>query len=92
MPTENKLDLLPLTTAVKQVCGRCPHKSTLIRWATKGTRRGGRLQTWTLGGRRFTTLDAVRQFVEACSAEDEIPADRHEAAQRARAELKQAGW
>lgn len=39
-----------------------PHRSTLIRWATKGV-RGTRLQAEPLGGRWFTTTDAIESFL-----------------------------
>lgn len=40
-----------------------PHVATVWRWATHGI-RGVRLQTWTVGGRRFTTIPALEQFLQ----------------------------
>jgi hypothetical protein len=39
-----------------------PHRSTLIRWATKGC-RGKRLQAEPLAGRWFTTEPAIDEFL-----------------------------
>ena len=48
-----------------------PHRSTLIRWATKGC-RGKRLRAEPLAGRWFTTTDAIEEFLRHVS---ELPAD-----------------
>jgi hypothetical protein len=39
-----------------------PHRSTLIRWATKGC-RGRRLRAEPLAGRWYTTTDAIEEFL-----------------------------
>ena len=48
-----------------------PHRGTLIRWAIKGC-RGKRLRAETLGGRWFTTTDAIEEFLRHVS---QPPAD-----------------
>lgn len=40
-----------------------PHVSTLHRWANEGL-GGVRLEAFKLGGRRFTTLEALHRFFE----------------------------
>lgn len=55
--------LLPLNDAVEAAIGHRPHISTVIRWATKGV-RGKVLASTLVGGRRMTTVNAVRDFVE----------------------------
>ena len=39
-----------------------PHVSTLIRWALRGV-KGVQLDTVVVGGRRFTSLEAIQRFV-----------------------------
>ncbi len=65
MPNENE-EYLPLVVAVESVTRRRPHLATATRWCQTGS-RGIRLQSWFIGGRRLTTLLAVRQWVEAVS-------------------------
>jgi hypothetical protein len=47
--------------------GRTLHRSTPARWALYGV-NGIRLETTKIAGRRFTTLAAVTDFLEKCSA------------------------
>lgn len=44
-----------------------PHKSTLHRWRLRGI-RGIRLETCLIGGRRFTSREALQRFAERTSA------------------------
>jgi hypothetical protein len=39
-----------------------PHRSTGIRWADRGV-RGSRLETVTIGGRRYTSREALARFI-----------------------------
>ncbi|HBE67300.1 MAG TPA: hypothetical protein DDW52_04045 [Planctomycetaceae bacterium] len=57
---------LQIPSAFEAVTGRRPHPSTCWRWATKGC-KGTRLQTFMVGGRRLTTVEAVREFIDECS-------------------------
>lgn len=41
-----------------------PHVATVWRWATHGV-HGVQLQTWNVGARRFTTLAALEDFLQA---------------------------
>jgi len=57
-----------------------PHLSTWWRWWRHG-RRGVRLETVVIGGRRFTTAEAVQRFAEAltlasAAAPDVPPSNR----------------
>src|SRR5262245_39482752 len=52
---------LPRLTADRPVS-----PATLWRWAHRGV-RGVRLETWRLGGRTATSLEALRRFVAARS-------------------------
>ena len=60
---------LPLDDASGSLPGT-PHRTTLWRWALRGLKRGQRfvrLRTVSVGARRFTTAEWIRQFVEECS-------------------------
>jgi hypothetical protein len=50
-----------LTKAADDVPGR-PHISTMIRWALRGV-KGTRLETVMVGGRRFTSIEAIQRFL-----------------------------
>jgi hypothetical protein len=69
--------LLLLNKAIRNVCGQSPHRSTVIRWATKGVLdRGGqqvRLQTKRIGGRYYSHPDWVREFIDRISEEPGRP-------------------
>lgn len=63
-------DLLSLAEAAKILPGR-PHVSTLWRWATPGVGPDRtRLETISIGGRRFTSRQALARFVLALSGRD----------------------
>ena len=59
--------LLTLAEAAKRVPGRTPgkpiHTATVARWATRGV-RGNRLETLRIGGRLFTSVEALARFVQ----------------------------
>ena len=57
--------LLPLCTAVHAATGTKPHLSTVLRWSTRGTADGIRLETQILGGRRLTSVEAVLRYMAA---------------------------
>lgn len=63
MELENSL---PLVQAVEQVTGRRPSIFTCRRWVKKGC-LGIRLEARFFQGKYFTTLDAVRSFIEQTS-------------------------
>lgn len=41
--------------------GKKVHYSTIFRWATKGA-RGLKLDSWLIGGVRYTTVEALERF------------------------------
>lgn len=43
--------------------GKKVHYSTVYRWVTKGT-RGRILESWTIGGVRYTSVEALNRFFE----------------------------
>lgn len=80
-------NLLPLRDAAAKIPGR-PHVSTLWRWATHGVgRQRQRLETVVIGGRRFTSIEALERFITALSsaqpqADDSEPERTADAAER----------
>ena len=58
--------LLPLHQAPEHIPGR-PHISTLHRWRLRGV-RGAKLETRLIGGRRYTSLEALARFSDAATA------------------------
>ena len=66
--TEKMLEnLIPLVDAVELATGRRPHLSTVLRWCSRGS-RGYRLESRVLGGRRFTTVKFVLQYLDNVTA------------------------
>ncbi len=78
---------LPLVEAVQAVHGRRIHLSTALRWCQSRNRFGVKLESWLQGGRRVTSVEAVRRYDErntlASDAEHGVPVAT--TAQRARA-------
>ena len=58
--------LLSFSQATKGLPGR-PHLSTLHRWRLRGI-RGVRLETCMVGGRRYTSREALQRFSDAITA------------------------
>jgi hypothetical protein len=49
-------------------CAGRPHIGTLMRWAIKGVGPNHiKLETWKVGGRRYTTREAIDRFVARLS-------------------------
>ncbi len=63
--------LISFAEAAKYLpAGRRPSYSTWWRWFRKGV-RGIRLKTYLVGGRRYTTVDDIRTFVNQLSSSNE---------------------
>jgi len=56
---------LPLNEAAKVVPGR-PHTATIWRWWRRGV-KGVKLETVVVGGRRFTSVEAIQRFIASLS-------------------------
>lgn len=65
MPLPNE-ELMSLSKAAKR-CPTRPHVATVWRWATRGC-RGIQLETWAVGGKRFTTEEALERFMQRTTA------------------------
>jgi hypothetical protein len=59
-----KEELVPLSQAPAYVPGGPPSAATIARWARQ---EHPRLETTRVGGRRFTSVEAIHRFVEACN-------------------------
>lgn len=61
---------IPIERASTLIPGR-PHRATLWRWISRGLKRNGRivkLQTLTVGARRYTHPAWIEDFLRDCSA------------------------
>jgi len=88
--------LLTLSEAARMLPGRV-HVSTLHRWRLRGV-QGVHLDTAVVGGRRYTSREALARFSEAVTAARDgspIPirsaASRERAIRRSEKELEEAG-
>lgn len=87
---------ISLTQATKKVASR-PNLSTVWRWAMKGS-NGIKLETVTIGGRRFTSEEALKRFIHKTTAKANGPAEpsrtdaqKRRAIREAMKELEEAG-
>lgn len=87
--------VIPLTQAARLLPSR-PSTATLWRWMQKGA-RGRKLETCIIGGRRYTSVEALQRFTEQTGDDQphvtvRTPAQRERAIQKAEKELESAGW
>ena len=61
MLEETVLTLAEAAQRLPAIKGKKVHPSSVWRWATQGV-RGVHLESWRLGGRCLTTLEAVERF------------------------------
>lgn len=67
-------ELMTLAQAAKKL-PHGPHVATLYRWMSRGV-RGVRLRTCLIGGRRYTSQEALDEFHRATNTERVIVCDR----------------
>lgn len=85
--------LISFQEATRHAPGK-PHISTLHRWRRRGV-HGVRLETCLIGGKRYTTREAMNRFFESVTAVSEsdhtnkqaLPANRQKEIERAEAVL-----
>jgi len=82
--------LRPLQEAAREIPGR-PHISTVLRWCLKGIKGGIKLETILVGGKRFTSVEAIERFVARLSA-PQRPTDNPEPDRRTEDELTRLGY
>jgi hypothetical protein len=90
-------ELLTLTEAANSLPGR-PNITTLWRWRNRGV-RGVRLETVLVGGKRFTSREALARFHQAVNAAADgvqvrscTNRQRERDIARAEKELQEARW
>lgn len=88
--------LLTPAEATREFPGR-PALRTIWRWMQRGV-RGVKLESITIGGRRFTSREAGQRFIEATTAaaatdrpKGQFTRERAEALDRAERELDESG-
>lgn len=88
--------LLTIAQAAREAPGR-PNVSTIFRWIQRGV-RNVRLESNLVGGRRFTSREALQRFIARCSAAAagdappvRTPHQRERDIARAERELSEAG-
>lgn len=89
--------LVPVNKIPNHVPDR-PHVATCWRWINRGC-RGVKLETVLVGGKRYTSLEALQRFVERTTAAADgtstvtasTPSARRKAHERACRELDDAG-
>ena len=89
--------LVSLPGATRLLPGR-PHISTLWRWATRGV-RSVRLETTLIGGRRYTSHEALERFIDrttgsigSAGGHPQLPSARMSAIKKAKEELANDGF
>jgi hypothetical protein len=83
--------VIRINDAPKHIPGR-PHVSTLYRWMS---RPGEKLETVKIGGRIYTSIEAIQRFADRCThptpAQTRTPQQRQRDIDRAEAELAAVG-
>ncbi|MDB4367969.1 DUF1580 domain-containing protein [Mariniblastus sp.] len=69
--------------------GNRPHRSTVHRWRLRGA-RGVKLETILVGGRRFTSREALLRFFDDSTAAESGPPIGHQLDSRRRREIEKA--
>jgi hypothetical protein len=64
--------LIDFASAAREFPGRAVCIQTLHRWRLRGV-RGAKLESCLIGGRRFTSHEAVARFVAAQNADESPP-------------------
>lgn len=72
MPTQKLASFKDLITQIESYLGYRLHISTLHRWRTRGL-RGKKLNARRLGGRWFSTLDDVMDFLDRDQPQQPAP-------------------
>ncbi len=86
--------IVSISEAPRHVPGR-PSVQTLWRWVLSGT-RAGKLESCLIGGRRFTSVEAIQRFAEQSTAAADTPSartsrQRERAIEQAERACEQAG-
>ena len=90
--------LIPFQEAPRHIPGK-PHLSTIHRWRLTGVRGGIKLETCLVGGRRYTSLEALQRFSNSVTSaadgggdlRDRPSRQRERLLEEAEAELNRSG-
>jgi hypothetical protein len=65
--------VIPIAEAPQHIPGR-PSLATVWRWVLNGT-RAGKLESFLVGGRRFTSLESIQRFAQqsTAAADGQVP-------------------
>ena len=66
--TSTETLLLPAQAA--QAAPSRPHAATIVRWMLTGVAGGLKLESVKVGGRRYTSREALERFIERCTDPD----------------------
>jgi hypothetical protein len=75
--------LIPINEASGHVPGSKPHLATIWRWVQRGV-RNVKLDTVLVGGKRYTSAEAIARFVEQTNAAADGPQPKRGIRSRAR--------
>jgi hypothetical protein len=88
--------VIPIAEAPQHIPGR-PSLATVWRWVLSGT-RAGKLESFLVGGRRFTSLESIERFAQqsTAAADSDVPTSltsrqREREISRAEREATEAG-
>lgn len=85
--------LVPLSQVPKLLPEPRPHRNAVYRWAKHGVRGGVRLECIQIGGRRYTSVEALQRFsVRLQQAEEAPPQGLTESQRRVAAILDAKGF
>ena len=65
--TQNET-LIPVSEIPRHLPGRRVHVATIWRWLSKRGCRGQRLDSVLIGGKRYSSIEAVERFIAATTA------------------------
>ena len=88
--------VIPIAEAPQHIPGR-PSLATVWRWVLNGT-HAGKLESFLVGGRRFTSLESIQRFAQQSTAAADgdappvrTPQQRERAVEQAEREATEAG-
>lgn len=64
----NQVKMLPVVNAIHSAVGLSVSRTTAHRWTTTG-HKGVILKSWRVVGKRLSTEEAVKQFIDAINTE-----------------------
>jgi Protein of unknown function (DUF1580) len=81
-------NVITMTEAPGHIPGR-PHSATIWRWWNRGI-EGIKLETFMVGGRRFTSTEAITRFIKRTTAAQDEAIAKHVLSRKRQAEIAKA--